>query len=128
MRTLRNCICRTDPDLEMEGVLKRHASRVFYVQGSILSPRDMEKLQLERALACMFLTEKNASNPTAEDATSVMSVIAVKNACPKMRCLVQILQSRSRVKIGKSEIKLLEIFGISPLMCELPIFPQIERK
>ncbi|OQV21024.1 Calcium-activated potassium channel slowpoke [Hypsibius exemplaris] len=86
---------RTDPDLEMEALLKRNATRAFYIQGSVLDPADLQRAAIDKALACLILADKNASNPTAEDAGSVMSVIAVKNVSPMTRCLVQLLHSRS---------------------------------
>ncbi|GAU91314.1 hypothetical protein RvY_03591 [Ramazzottius varieornatus] len=86
---------RTDPDLEMEALLKRNITRVAYIKGSVLEKRDLILADVNGASAVLILSDKNAVNPTSEDAGSVMSVISVKNHSPATRCLVQLLQSRS---------------------------------
>ncbi|XP_055332801.1 calcium-activated potassium channel slowpoke-like [Paramacrobiotus metropolitanus] len=92
-------VSRVDPDLEMEALLKRNTTRVFYIQGSLLQPDDLVKVKIKDCAACLLLADRNASNPTAEDSRNVMSVISVKNACAATRCLVQLLQSRSTTHV-----------------------------
>ena len=79
----------------MQALLKRNITRVAYIKGSVLTKRDLILADVNGASAVLILADKNAANPTSEDAGSVMSVISVKNHSPSTRCLVELLQSRS---------------------------------
>ena len=41
------CICRAEPDLEFEGLLKRQHTRVKYFQGSLMNAMDLERAKVQ---------------------------------------------------------------------------------
>ena len=39
-------VCRKPPDLELEGLFKRHFTTVEFFQGSIMSPIDLQRVKV----------------------------------------------------------------------------------
>ncbi|MCP9265553.1 Calcium-activated potassium channel subunit alpha-1 [Dirofilaria immitis] len=69
---------RVPPDLELEGLFKRHFTKV------------------DEADACLVLANKYSSDPDAEDAANIMRVISIKNYSSDIRVIVQLMQYHNK--------------------------------
>lgn len=47
--------------------------------------RDLTRVGLENADACLVLANKYSNDPDAEDATNIMRVISIKNCCATIK-------------------------------------------
>ncbi|PAA75156.1 hypothetical protein BOX15_Mlig030539g2, partial [Macrostomum lignano] len=90
------CINKKEPNLEFQGLLKRNFGRVVYFTGTVLSPADCQRVDLESASAVIVLGNKHTEDPDAEDASNIMRVISIKNASPTTRCIIQLLQYHNK--------------------------------
>ncbi|XP_072905575.1 calcium-activated potassium channel subunit alpha-1-like [Hemitrygon akajei] len=84
-----------NPGLELQALFKRHLLQMQFFQGSVLKPTDLDRVQLDKANACLILADKNCLNPEAEDSANIMKAIAVKQYSPKIRIIAQVLQYHS---------------------------------
>ena len=57
-------------------------------QGSVMVTRDLARVGLENADACLVLANKYSNDPDAEDATNIMRVISIKNSCATIKVSV----------------------------------------
>lgn len=58
---------RKPPDLELEGLIKRHFTTVEFFQGSVMNPIDLQRVKVHEADACLVLANKAAGDGDAED-------------------------------------------------------------
>ncbi|XP_062510417.1 calcium-activated potassium channel subunit alpha-1-like [Corticium candelabrum] len=84
------------PSPAVGALVKRLYTRVTFIRGSILQPRDLERVKLRQAAACIILANKYASDPDEEDSSNIMRVIAAKNCCKTIRVIVQLIQVESK--------------------------------
>ena len=66
-------LCRREPDIEMEGLLKRHFTDVEYLQGSAMHGNDLKRAKAEACSACVIAANKYCVDPDAEDAANIVS-------------------------------------------------------
>ncbi|XP_043537038.1 calcium-activated potassium channel subunit alpha-1-like [Chiloscyllium plagiosum] len=85
-----------NPGLELQALFKRHTTQMKFFQGSVLSPSDLDRIRPDNADACLILADKNCLNPEAEDSANIMRAIAVKQYCPEIRVIAQVLQYHSK--------------------------------
>lgn len=76
---------RKPPDLELEGLIKRHFTTVEFFQGSVMNPIDLSRVKVYDADACLVLANKYCQDPDAEDAANIMRVISIKNYSDNIR-------------------------------------------
>lgn len=50
---------RKEPDLELEGLLKRHSTTVKFFQGSMMNAMDLQRVKVDGQKNKMKLTHKN---------------------------------------------------------------------
>lgn len=84
------------PDLELQGLLKRHFTQVEFFQGSVMSSKDLQRAALESADACLVLSNKYCCDPDAEDAANIMRVISIKNYCAEIKVIIQLMQYHNK--------------------------------
>lgn len=87
---------RKPPDLELEGLIKRHFTTVEFFQGSVMSTIDLSRVRVQEADACLVLANKYCADPDAEDAANIMRVISLKNYCEDVRVLIQLMQYHNK--------------------------------
>lgn len=87
---------RKPPDLELEGLLKRHFTTVEFFQGSVMNPIDLQRVKVEAADACLVLSNKYCQDPDAEDAANIMRVISIKNYADDIRVIIQLMQYHNK--------------------------------
>ncbi|XP_066946438.1 calcium-activated potassium channel slowpoke isoform X23 [Macrobrachium rosenbergii] len=87
---------RKEPDLELEGLLKRHSTTVSFYQGSIMSAVDLARVKVHEADACLVLANKYCQDPDAEDAANIMRVISIKNYSDDIRVIIQLMQYHNK--------------------------------
>uniref|UniRef100_A0A915L368 BK channel n=1 Tax=Romanomermis culicivorax TaxID=13658 RepID=A0A915L368_ROMCU len=63
---------RIPPNLELEGLFKRHFTKVIFYQGTIMDSIDLSRVKLKTADACLVLANKYSSDHDAEDAANIM--------------------------------------------------------
>ncbi|XP_038641559.1 calcium-activated potassium channel subunit alpha-1-like isoform X2 [Scyliorhinus canicula] len=85
-----------NPGLELQALFKRHMTEMEFFQGSVMNPSDLDRIRPDIADACLILADKNCLNPEAEDSTNIMRAIAVKQYCPEIRVIAQVLQYHSK--------------------------------
>jgi potassium large conductance calcium-activated channel subfamily M alpha protein 1 len=52
------CLCRTLPDLELEGLFKRHFTQVEFFQGTVMDSNDLERIKVKCYSSKTFITHK----------------------------------------------------------------------
>ncbi|XP_046392564.1 calcium-activated potassium channel slowpoke isoform X21 [Ischnura elegans] len=87
---------RKEPDLELEGLLKRHYTTVEFFQGSMMNAVDLERVKVHEADACLVLANKYCQDPDAEDAANIMRVISIKNYSDDIRVIIQLMQYHNK--------------------------------
>ncbi|XP_076368256.1 calcium-activated potassium channel slowpoke-like isoform X2 [Tachypleus tridentatus] len=87
---------RKPPDLELEGLIKRHFTTVEFFQGSVMSPIDLQRVKVHEADACLVLANKYCLDPDAEDAANIMRVISIKNYSDDIRVIIQLMQYHNK--------------------------------
>ncbi|XP_071748447.1 calcium-activated potassium channel slowpoke isoform X39 [Lepeophtheirus salmonis] len=87
---------RKPPDLELEGLFKRHFTTVKFYQGSIMSTVDLQRVKVHEADACLVLANKYCQDPDAEDAANIMRVISIKNYSDDIRVIIQLMQYHNK--------------------------------
>ncbi|KRY30681.1 Calcium-activated potassium channel slo-1 [Trichinella spiralis] len=87
---------RVPPDLELEGLFKRHFTKVEFFQGTVMDSIDLSRVKVHKADACLILANKYSSDPDAEDAANIMRVISLKNYSPEIRVIVQLMQYHNK--------------------------------
>lgn len=87
---------RKPPDLELEGLIKRHFTTVEFFQGSVMNPLDLQRVKVEQADACLVLANKYCQDPDAEDAANIMRVISIKNYSDDIRVIIQLMQYHNK--------------------------------
>ncbi|KFD54421.1 hypothetical protein M514_04764 [Trichuris suis] len=124
---------RVPPDLELEGLFKRHFTKVEFFQGTVMDSIDLSRVKVHKADACLILANKYSSDPDAEDAANIMRVISLKNYSPDIRVIVQLMQYHNKAyllnipswnwKTGDDVICLAELkLGILAQSCLAPGF------
>jgi potassium large conductance calcium-activated channel subfamily M alpha protein 1 len=84
------------PDLEMEAFFKRHLSGVTYIRGSVMEYSSLKNSKIQDAKACLILANRNASDPSEEDAANIMRATSIKNFDPNIRIIIQLLQYQNK--------------------------------
>merc|ERR1719232_2372756 len=87
---------RAEPDLELEGLLKRQHTKIKYFQGSLMNAVDLERAKVHEADACLVLANKYCPDPDAEDAANIMRVISIKNYSDDIRVIIQLMQYHNK--------------------------------
>ncbi|CAJ0939362.1 unnamed protein product, partial [Mesorhabditis belari] len=87
---------RVVPDLELEGLFKRHFTKVEFFTGTVMDSLDLSRVKVGDADACLVLANKYSTNPDAEDAANIMRVISIKNYSSDIRVIVQLMQYHNK--------------------------------
>ncbi|PAV65541.1 hypothetical protein WR25_00823 [Diploscapter pachys] len=87
---------RDVPDLELEGLFKRHFTKVEFFTGTVMDSLDLSRVKVTEADACLVLANKYSTNPDAEDAANIMRVISIKNYSSDIRVIVQLMQYHNK--------------------------------
>lgn len=87
---------RKPPDLELEGLFKRHFTTVEFFQGTVMNPVDLQRVKVQQADACLVLANKYCQDPDAEDAANIMRVISIKNFSDDIRVIIQLMQYHNK--------------------------------
>uniref|UniRef100_A0AAF5I3Q8 BK channel n=1 Tax=Strongyloides stercoralis TaxID=6248 RepID=A0AAF5I3Q8_STRER len=87
---------RVPPDLELEGLFKRHFTKVEFFTGTVMDSIDLSRVKVDEADACLVLANKYSSDPDAEDAANIMRVISIKNYSSDIRVIVQLMQYHNK--------------------------------
>lgn len=87
---------RVVPDLELEGLFKRHFTKVEFFTGTVMDSIDLTRVKVDEADACLVLANKYSSDPDAEDAANIMRVISIKNYSSEIRVIVQLMQYHNK--------------------------------
>ncbi|KAG9509259.1 Calcium-activated potassium channel slowpoke, partial [Fragariocoptes setiger] len=87
---------RKPPDLELEGLIKRHFTTVEFFQGSVMNSIDLQRVKVEQADACLILANKQCGDGDQEDAANIMRVISIKNCSENIRVIVQLMQYHNK--------------------------------
>ncbi|CAI4223380.1 unnamed protein product [Auanema sp. JU1783] len=87
---------RVVPDLELEGLFKRHFTKVEFFTGTVMDSLDLSRVKVTDADACLVLANKYSTNPDAEDAANIMRVISIKNYSSDIRVIVQLMQYHNK--------------------------------
>ncbi|KRY19359.1 Calcium-activated potassium channel slo-1 [Trichinella patagoniensis] len=87
---------KVPPDLELEGLFKRHFTKVEFFQGTVMDSVDLTRVKIDEADACLVLANKYSPDPDAEDAANIMRVISIKNYSADIRVIVQLMQYHNK--------------------------------
>ena len=84
------------PSTELKRVLKTNYIRVKYLIGSPLSACDLNRCGLQKAGACVVLTNRLSNDPLTEDRTNLLQVASIKNASSSTLVILQLLCGSSK--------------------------------
>ncbi|XP_013413785.1 calcium-activated potassium channel subunit alpha-1 isoform X2 [Lingula anatina] len=84
------------PDLDLEGLFKRHFTQVEFFQGSVMDANDLQRVCVKEADRCMVLADKYCSDPDAEDAANIMRAISIKNFHSDIKITIQLMQYHNK--------------------------------
>ncbi|XP_056020350.1 calcium-activated potassium channel slowpoke-like isoform X8 [Ostrea edulis] len=84
------------PDLELEGLLKRHFTQVEFFHGTVMDANDLARVKIDSADACLVLANKYCEDPDQEDAANIMRVISIKNFHAEIKVIVQLMQYHNK--------------------------------
>nr|XP_029494067.1 calcium-activated potassium channel subunit alpha-1-like isoform X2 [Oncorhynchus nerka] len=84
------------PNQELEAFFLRWFLKVTFYQGSVMQRRDMERVKMHKAGACLIICDRFTSDQHKEDAANLMRVISIKQYCPNTRIIVQMLKHNSK--------------------------------
>ncbi|GAV00290.1 hypothetical protein RvY_11161-2 [Ramazzottius varieornatus] len=87
---------RKPPDLELEGLFKRHFTTVEFLQGSVMNTNDLMRAKTDLADGVLVIANKYCADPDAEDAANIMRVISIKNFCDEIRVIIQLMQYHNK--------------------------------
>ncbi|XP_055355099.1 calcium-activated potassium channel slowpoke-like isoform X2 [Paramacrobiotus metropolitanus] len=87
---------RKPPDLELEGLFKRHFTTVEFLQGSVMNTNDLNRAKTDQADGVLVIANKYCADPDAEDAANIMRVISIKNYCSEIRVIIQLMQYHNK--------------------------------
>ncbi|ESO12317.1 hypothetical protein HELRODRAFT_158810 [Helobdella robusta] len=103
---------RKEPDLELEGLFKRHFTQVKFFQGTVMDANDLHRTNVKEADACLVLANKYCEDPDAEDAANILRVISIKNYHDDIKVIVQLLQYHNKVKFALRSYFLFVVFSL----------------
>lgn len=89
----------TFPSSELKAVLQRNQMGVSYFKGTILEGNDCARVKMREASAVLILANRHCVDPDAEDSANIMRVISIKNFCPKIRVVIQLLQYHNKMHL-----------------------------
>lgn len=89
-------IDKIPPDLDLEGLFKRHFTQVKFILGSVMNANDLDRVSLKQADACLILANKYCEDPDAEDAANIMRAISVKNYRADIKIIIQLMQYHNK--------------------------------
>ncbi|XP_069474075.1 calcium-activated potassium channel subunit alpha-1-like [Ambystoma mexicanum] len=87
------------PSLELEGAFKLNNIYATFFYGTVLNYKDLIRVQMESADACIVLADKYSSSPDEEDKANVMRVLSVKNRFPRTRVIIQMCQAHNKAHV-----------------------------
>lgn len=83
--------------MDLEALFKRNFTQVKFLQGTVMDPKDLERFKIRTADACIILANKECPDPDCEDADNIMRVISIKNCCPTVKIIIQLLQYHNKM-------------------------------
>ncbi|OQV15482.1 Calcium-activated potassium channel slowpoke [Hypsibius exemplaris] len=87
---------RKVPDLELEGLFKRHFTTVKFLQGSVMNTNDLIRAKTDVCDCVLVIANKYCADPDAEDAANIMRVISIKNYNDDIRVIIQLMQYHNK--------------------------------
>ncbi|KAM9165617.1 potassium channel subfamily U member 1 [Pangshura tecta] len=90
----------TLPSLELQTVFKCYSAYTTFFHGSALNYKDLKRVAMGSADACLILADTCSSDPYVEDTSNIMRALSVKNHYPKTRVIIQIIQSHKKVYLA----------------------------
>ncbi|CAF1291737.1 unnamed protein product [Rotaria sordida] len=83
-------IDRKTPEIEMEALLKRYYTKVHYFVGSIMNIADLQRIQVDKATACLIIADKEYSDPNSDDSANIMRVISWNTDEDEIICIAEL--------------------------------------
>ena len=83
------------PTADMKRAVHSHFPYARLLVGSPLKRKELRRVQLREAGACIILADMTATEEESVDGSAVMRYIAVKNFTKKVRVIMQVLKVRS---------------------------------
>ena len=84
-----------EPDNALQAILKQHFRSIKYFKGSVLSIKDMVRVNMDTASAAIILAPNYSQNPKSEDESNIMRIISIKSAYEHTRIIAQVLRMQS---------------------------------
>ncbi|XP_039212564.1 potassium channel subfamily U member 1 [Crotalus tigris] len=89
------------PSLELETVFRCYTAYTTFFQGSVMNSKDLLRVNMGNAEACLILADICSTDPYTEDISNIMRVLSIKNHFPNTRVIIQIIQSSNKVYLPK---------------------------
>ena len=85
------------PSTGTKQVVHKYFPHAYYLIGSMFRLKDLNRVQLRHAAACVIMTDTTLRDQEDSDGTAIMRYIAVKNYCDDVRVIMQVSKVRECV-------------------------------
>ncbi|XP_049628413.1 potassium channel subfamily U member 1-like [Suncus etruscus] len=89
------------PSLELEALFRCYLAYTTFIYGSALKMKDLKRVSMEAAEACLIIANPSSGDSHEEDTTNIMRVLSIKNYFPKTRIIIQILRPHNKSFLSK---------------------------
>ena len=95
------------------------AAKVFFLRGSVLNARDLERAQIKTSKLCFVIPDYAAEDACEEDSANIMMSLSMLRHSPKLRIRLMLLQPEGRLRANKMGIPSERCFSAEEMKCAL---------
>ncbi|CAK9076176.1 unnamed protein product [Durusdinium trenchii] len=95
------------------------SSRVFFLRGSVLNARDLERAQVQTSRLCFVIPDYTAEDEVEEDSANLMMSLSMLRHSPKLRLRLMLLQPEGARRANRMGIPRERCFSAEEVKCAL---------
>jgi len=94
-------LCPCEPDLQWGSLLLQYASqdKITFLRGDAQAVADLRRAHVKSALAAFVLSDRHAADTQLDDTTTLLRVLTVLDAQPRLKIFAQVIHKRSRERV-----------------------------
>ncbi|CAE7334633.1 KCNMA1 [Symbiodinium natans] len=95
------------------------AAKVFFLRGSVMNLRDLERVMVESAVICLVLPDLDTESPQTEDSISVMMAMTMTRHFPGLRLRIMLLEPEGAKNAALLSIAFPRCFSAHEMKCAI---------
>lgn len=95
------------------------AEKVYFLRGSVLNSRDLERAQIQTSRLCFVIPDYTAEEAFEEDSANIMMSLSMLRHSPGLRLRLMLLQPEGRLRANKMGIPRERCFSAEEMKCAL---------